>query len=317
VATAPGTYDVTVSNASGCTASANHPVTLDNVTPPSISGPSTICPGGTASLDAGPGYSSYSWTDGSNLVGTAQIFVATAPGTYDVTVSNASGCTASASVTITPGTCGTVQLNMKMFMEGYYQQGDGGGFMNNNFGAGGLLYILGASPNPNDVDTVRISAMSATPPYGLVDSQTGIVHLDGSVTVTFGPSVTPGTSYFIRVNHRNTVETWSSAPVPFSPVTTYDFTTAQSQAYGNNMVETYDHMGWAFFSGDISDALTGMLGVQDGTIESQDYSDMENAVGIILLGYVPEDITGDATVESFDYSIMENNITVIVTSMHP
>src|SRR5256885_6553975 len=83
------------------------------------------------------------------------------------------------------------------------------------------------------------------------------------------------------------------------------------------MTETFDQMGWAFYSGDISDASTGVVGVQDGVIESQDYSDMENAVNIILTGYVYEDITGDGVVESSDYSLEENNVSSIIFSIHP
>jgi hypothetical protein len=65
---------------------------------------------------------------------------------------------------------------------------------------------------------------------------------------------------------------------------------------------------FAFFSGDISDAATAKVGIQDGLVESQDYSDMENAVNTYLGGYVTEDITGDGIVESEDYSLMENNL---------
>jgi hypothetical protein len=57
---------------------------------------------------------------------------------------------------------------------------------------------------------------------------------------------------------------------------------------------------WALFSGDISDPSLG-AGFQDGIIESQDYSDMENGVYFTYVGYIVEDITGDHLVESADY----------------
>jgi hypothetical protein len=44
---------------------------------------------------------------------------------------------------------------------------------------------------------------------------------------------------------------------------------------------------------------------------------MENAVIVILTGYVPEDITGDGVVESTDYSIIENNVSYIVFVQRP
>jgi hypothetical protein len=70
------------------------------------------------------------------------------------------------------------------------------------------------------------------------------------------------------------------------------------------------------WSGDISDAAFG-VGYQDDIVEGQDYSDMENAVYVISVGYVPEDITGDGVVEGTDYSIMENNVYFIIQCMRP
>jgi hypothetical protein len=52
-------------------------------------------------------------------------------------------------------------------------------------------------------------------------------------------------------------------------------------------------------------------------IESQDYSDMENAVYYTYLGYRVEDITGDGVVESADYSLEENNVYYTIVCMQP
>lgn len=87
-----------------------------------------------------------------------------------------------------------------------------------------------------------------------------------------------------------------------------NFTSAQTKAYGNNMIQTYDNAGWSFYSGDISNAGTGVVDIQDGVMESADFSEMENAVSLTLTGYKTEDITGDGVVESTDYSIMQNNV---------
>jgi gliding motility-associated-like protein len=54
-----------------------------------------LCTANTV-LDAGEGYTSYLWQDGS----TSQTFTATQPGIYSVTVTNASGCTASAQMAV-------------------------------------------------------------------------------------------------------------------------------------------------------------------------------------------------------------------------
>lgn len=206
-----------------------------------------------------------------------------------------------------------VTLNSTMFIEGHYS---GGGFMDNQ-GLGGCLYVTGMSFSPTDDDTVFISAMNSLPPYNEIDRQAGILQTDGTVNVTFGNPVLSGHSYYIRVQHRNAVETWSSTPVLMAALTTYDFTAAQSMAYGNNLIQTPDLMGWAFFSGDVFDAVSGQIGRQDGIIESGDFGAVENSSAVLLSGYVSEDITGDGLVESADYSLIENNAVSLVFSMHP
>ena len=214
-----------------------------------------------------------------------------------------------------------LSLNLKAYLEGYYEggviNGQPSGQMNNNLGNGGLLKIVGLSTNINDVDWVTISAMSATTPYGLVGSAIGIIDVNGNVIVQFGREVIEAQSYYLKINHRNSIETWSASPVRLNRITNYDFTTAANKAFGDNMILTSDNLYYAFFSGDISDASTGIVGVQDGVVESQDLSDMENAVYSILLGYNPEDITGDAIVESADYGLMENNVYFIRVKIGP
>jgi hypothetical protein len=134
------------------------------------------------------------------------------------------------------------------------------------------------------------------------------------------PGTYAGNSYYLRCVHRNALETWTAAPVVItSPSFAYDFTLAANKAYGSNMIESYDQMGWMFYSGDISDVnITGLgLGYQDNIVEAQDYLDIENAVAIIKVGYNPEDLTGDGIVEAADYLIMENAVSAIRYTYRP
>ena len=55
-----------------------------------------ICAGTSETIDAGTGFASYLWSDGS----TAQTLTATTAGTYTVTGTDANGCTASDSMVI-------------------------------------------------------------------------------------------------------------------------------------------------------------------------------------------------------------------------
>jgi hypothetical protein len=104
-ATIGGTYTVTVTDAYGCTDSATAVLSM-KLAPaiPTIttSGPQVICTNGRVTFTS-TSAASYVWSNGAT---TAQIIVRSA-GTYRVTVSNASGCTASSapkSVTVN-GSC--------------------------------------------------------------------------------------------------------------------------------------------------------------------------------------------------------------------
>ncbi len=396
------TYSVTVGNGAICTKSASQIVNVSNLPTPIIiavgGNPTTFCQGGSVTLDAGSGYSSYSWSNGTGIVGTLQTLNVSTGGTYSVTVTlngcsatssgttvtvnlnptasitpsgplqlcnngsnspliltshitnpgtgatiswnqdgnpstntisinagdidlllggnsfgynfqvtNSFGCSAiSNTVTVTEIPCSGTTLYAKLFLEGYYS---GSGQMNTS-GLGGCLFTTSQSLNPLHADYVTLSAMSSTSPHALIESQTGILKTDGTINVLFSSAIVPGSSYYLRVTHRNALETWSALPVIFSATSAlnpYDFSNSQSSAYGNNLSDLFDG-NWAIFSGDISDAATATIGVQDGIIESQDYGDMENAVYVTLLGYVVEDITGDGIVESADYGLMENNV---------
>jgi gliding motility-associated-like protein len=93
----PGTYSITISDANGCTQAASYNVGFQSSAPsPSITGPGAFCAGDFAELNVSGSYAGYAWSNGMN---TSNILVST-PGTYTVTVSNAAGCTGTASATL-------------------------------------------------------------------------------------------------------------------------------------------------------------------------------------------------------------------------
>ncbi|MBK9014453.1 MAG: gliding motility-associated C-terminal domain-containing protein [Saprospiraceae bacterium] len=89
------TYTVTVTNADGCTATQSQDLNVGTSLLPVIASNTSACDG-TATLDAGAGYASYLWSDGST---TPSISVAT-NGMYTVTVSDGTGCTGNGSATV-------------------------------------------------------------------------------------------------------------------------------------------------------------------------------------------------------------------------
>lgn len=96
-AAGPATLQLTVSLC-GNTLSGSLPVVLSAAAVPVITQLGILCPGVPATLDAGPGYVSYSWSGGGN----AQTKPITTGGTYLVTVTDGNGCTAIGSYQAVP-----------------------------------------------------------------------------------------------------------------------------------------------------------------------------------------------------------------------
>ncbi len=95
--TTTGTYAVTVTDInSGCTGSDDVNVTFYTFPVVNLGPDHTQC-GGTVTLDAGNAGATYLWSNGA----TTQTTTVGATGTYRVTVTNATGCTATGSVNVT------------------------------------------------------------------------------------------------------------------------------------------------------------------------------------------------------------------------
>lgn len=95
--TGPGTYQVTVTQ-DGCQGTGQITIQQSQGIGVFPTGDNTICPAGTADIDAGPGYVSYQWNNGSQQ----QVNTVTAQGTYSVTVEDDFGCQGTGSFTVSP-----------------------------------------------------------------------------------------------------------------------------------------------------------------------------------------------------------------------
>ncbi len=189
--------------------------------------------------------------------------------------------------------CG-ITFNSNIFLQGYYS---GGGLM--AVGGTGFMNITGVSPDPTDVDTIEIYLMNSISPFTEVDHVKGILKTNGNVTVTFGNTIVVGNSYYIKLSHHNSVETWSSAPVIFSSNTTYNFSSAGSQAFFSNMTPTSDNLYWAIYTGDLN---------RDGSVEGGDYLIVEPLIQNGDGGYLAEDLNGDGQIDGTDFLVMDLNI---------
>ena len=96
-------YFVVVGNGGPCTSTASKIVTVLFAAIPTISPADTsFCQGGgSIALNAGTGYSSYSWANGIISLGNTQTISTSVQGNYRVTVTSSNGCSASKSTSVT------------------------------------------------------------------------------------------------------------------------------------------------------------------------------------------------------------------------
>jgi gliding motility-associated-like protein len=95
------TYNVTITDAAGCTTSSSHTVVVSTVLLPQITsstGQFAYCQGSSLVLNAGNGYATYTWAPGAQVT---QTITVTTPGSYSVTVTDAGGCTGTATAVVT------------------------------------------------------------------------------------------------------------------------------------------------------------------------------------------------------------------------
>ncbi len=216
--------------------------------------------------------------------------------TGTVVVYNACGNNASGPV-YTVGTS-PVTLNLTFLVEGYYN------------GAGGMVPALnnsGVSAPTNQTDTVTVFLHPAANPGAITSFAVGVVGTNGQVSCLFPPFVSGG-NYYIAVRHRNAVETWSALPVLMSGTVNYNFTNAQTKAYGSNMTQVSPGV-WAFYSGDLSP--------QDEVLDFLDQIAMDNDASSFAFGYNPTDVSGDGATDFLDQIILDNNVFNFVGSNHP
>lgn len=156
-----------------------------------------------------------------------------------------------------------------------------------------------------DKSPVRVELRSSTSPYNLIDSSTGAAGGAYGNVVNFD-NITNGTPYYLVVKSVNMVETWSASTVTFDQNgASYDFTSAISQAYGNNQV----------LSGGIPSVFQGDAN-QDGFVDGSDVIlTYNNSTSFITTPAT--DFNCDGTTDLSDIILAFNNATNFVQAQRP
>jgi len=194
-------------------------------------------------------------------------------------------------------------LNLTAFLQGFYT---GGGIMTST------LYNLSLSTDPTATDTVEVNLWStahlgnSSPDY----SAKAILHHNGTASVTY-PAVVAGNSFYIAVRHRNSLETWSANPVAFTSTTSYNFTTAMTQAYSNGYNPPMKNMGSNVY------AIWGGNPMGDGPIDAADLAAVDNGAAHFLYGYNPTDCNGNGATDAADMALIDNNVQLQIFFARP
>lgn len=155
-------------------------------------------------------------------------------------------------------------------------------------------------------DTVKVNLRYATFPYSKVDSAKGLSDSAGFCSLNFR-NAADNVNYYIVVNHRNGIKTWSATGKSFtSSLMNYDFTNNKNSAYGGNLIQKGSK--FCVFSGDVN---------KDGYIELSDLNQVYNSANDFIEGYVPEDINGDNVVELSDITLDFNNSIKFINIITP
>ena len=157
-------------------------------------------------------------------------------------------------------------------------------------------------------DTVKAYLRNNISPFNAVDSSVAV--LDSvSLTAPFVFKNAPGGTYYIQIIHRNAIEEWSKSggeSLTKGITAYYNFTTAQSQAYGNNMILIGSK--YCFYSGDV---------IKDGVIDLGDVIAIYNDATAFTSGYAVTDLNGDNISDLSDLIIAYNNSTNFISKITP
>jgi hypothetical protein len=282
--TTSGVYTNTTTGSNGCDSTATLNLTVNSTS----TGSETLS-----------GTSPFSW-NGSSY---------TTSGIYTYTTNNAAGCDSVVTLNLTITAPSIATVNLTAFIQGYY---NGTGMVAARYD--NLMSAGSATPgNATDVDFVTVELHDAINTATVAYTADGMLQTDGTLSVSF-PAAAVGGDYYIVLKHQNALQLWSANPVTIASTTTYDFSSALTQAYTDGSTDPMAFLAtgvYGMYSGDIN---------QDEYIDGSDYSiyelDVDNSTNLGLFN-LASDLNGDTYVDGSDYPLFDINSANSVYSQHP
>lgn len=197
-------------------------------------------------------------------------------------------------------------------------------YINGQFTGGGTIngnpaYVLNLTAFPEGFynastdmmvsDSIKVYLKNINSPNEIADSSNAILNESGVGTFIFTKAVN-GTDYYLVLNHRNSIETWSSLGNGFtSNSLIYDFSTSEDQAYGDNLKQVdKSPVRFALYSGDVN---------QDGIIDLTDMNEVFTGVNDFMRGLLNIDLNGDGLIDLRDLNIVYNNVIEYIEVLRP
>ncbi len=168
-------------------------------------------------------------------------------------------------------------------------------------------YYNSVSSKLNIRDTMTAYLRNSVSPYLIIDSARSVID-SVDFTGSFNFVNAPAGMYYLQLQGRNTVETWSKTPLTVSTGVTYsyDFTSSADKAFGDNLI--LKDGKYCIYSGDVN---------QEGSVDLTDLLQIYNEASNFSSGYLITDINGDRITDLTDLIITYNNSANFVARAFP
>lgn len=191
-------------------------------------------------------------------------------------------------------------LNLKAYLEGFVAAREGippapGYMYKTQLSDGSTTWDAFAG---TIADTLTVALANEAAPFDIV-YYAHYVNLNTDGTMTLSVPSTFGGSYYIVLQHRQYIETWSGTAVSFAAGTVdYDFSASAGQAFGSNQKSLGAGWGYGLYCGDL---------VKDGYIELGEVNNTYISARSAQYSYLIYDFTGNGFVELDDVNLIYSN----------